>query len=274
MLRHEIISHVGDLPVFFNAYRQTTQLIPSHWHNHLEVIYILDGAMEIVTSETSYTIKAKDMFVINSGAVHLTRIHHTTSVLLLQIPYDLINHAIKDMDDRSFRAYFPYDHFQFDEAYLKMVAYLQELDQLYKEQAPGYPFLFNSTLQQFLYQLYVHHSVHKALVPIPPMGKQRHHLKKAIDYINQHYQEPMSLKTIASHLALNPEYFCRLFKKHMGFTFLEYLNQIRLTHIYEDLIQTDDTITQIQERHGFTNYKVFNRTFKESYGCTPSEARK
>ena len=85
--------------------------------------------------------------------------------------------------------------------------------------------------------------------------------------------EPLSLSDISDRFALNPEYFCRFFKKNMGFTFLEYVNMVRLSHIYSDLMQTGDSITQIMERHGFINYKVFNRMFKEVYGCLPSKFR-
>lgn len=274
MLKHEIVSHVGDLPVFFTKYTESTQLIPSHWHHHIEILHIIEGAMEVVTNEATYTLLANDTFVINAGAVHLTRIHHKTSFILLQIPYELLQHAIKDLDDILFDAYYSYTQLSSDASYLKMMTSLQELLNIYQEKVIGYPFLFNSTLHQFLYELYTHHSIRQTLVPIPSNSKQWDHLKKAVNYINHHYNEPISLKDIATHLALNPEYFCRIFKKHMGFTFLEYLNQIRLTYIYDDLLQTGDTIMQIQERHGFTNYKVFNRMFKESYGYTPSEARK
>lgn len=98
-------------------------------------------------------------------------------------------------------------------------------------------------------------------------------LKDIITYVERHYMEPLSLSDISDRFALNPEYFCRFFKKNMGFTFLEYVNMVRLSHIYSDLMQTGDSITQIMERHGFINYKVFNRMFKEVYGCLPSKVR-
>ena len=105
-------------------------------------------------------------------------------------------------------------------------------------------------------------------------NSSRHHLEKAVTYMQLNYKERLTLSMISKHVALNPEYFCRLFKKHMGFTFLEYLNQIRLIKIYDDLLFTNHTIMIIIERHGFSNYKVFSRLFKESYGCRPSELRK
>lgn len=60
----------------------------------------------------------------------------------------------------------------------------------------------------------------------------------------------------------------------MGMTYLEYLSGIRLTHIYDDLLHTDLSLAQILENNGFTNYKLFRKLFRDSYGCTPGELRK
>ena len=56
-------------------------------------------------------------------------------------------------------------------------------------------------------------------------------------------------------------------------TFSKYLNQIRLMHIYHDLCSTKENILDITEKHGFTNYKLFNKMFQETYGCKPRELR-
>ena len=71
-----------------------------------------------------------------------------------------------------------------------------------------------------------------------------------------------------------PKYFCRFFKKCMGTTFLEYQNEIRLSKIYSDIISTNDKISDILERHGFTNYKLFRHLFRSHFDATPSEIRK
>jgi AraC-like DNA-binding protein len=95
-----------------------------------------------------------------------------------------------------------------------------------------------------------------------------------IDYVKEHYAEPITLKNAAALVSLNQEYFCRFFKKNMGTTFLDYLNEERMSHIYRDVIDTNNSITQILDTHGFTNYKLFIRMFREKYGCTPIKKRK
>ena len=70
------------------------------------------------------------------------------------------------------------------------------------------------------------------------------------------------------------QYFCRFFRKSMGITFLEFVNQVRFSHVCRDILHTDQSIMEILVRHGFTNYKLFRRMFPETYGCTPSAKRK
>lgn len=60
----------------------------------------------------------------------------------------------------------------------------------------------------------------------------------------------------------------------MGITFLKYLNSIRLEHAYIELVNTDHNISEIIERNGFKNYKMFTKLFKDEYDCSPNEKRK
>ena len=105
-------------------------------------------------------------------------------------------------------------------------------------------------------------------------SRQIARLKDVLRYVAKNDQEPIALKEAADIASLNQDYFCRMFKKCMGVTFLEYVNQVRINHIHEGLLATEDSITDILEHNGFTNYKVFSRMFKAQFGMTPRELRK
>lgn len=62
--------------------------------------------------------------------------------------------------------------------------------------------------------------------------------------------------------------------KRICITFLEYQNEIKLSKIYNEVISTDDKISDILTRHGFTNYKLFRKLFYAHFNATPSEIRK
>ena len=55
----------------------------------------------------------------------------------------------------------------------------------------------------------------------------------------------------------------------MGMTFLDYVNSIRLEHIARDLLDTDLSIQDLLEKHGFTNYKLFMKMYKKTVSTAP-----
>jgi AraC-like DNA-binding protein len=273
MATHEIITHKAQLPVYFDIYQSYNQLIPSHWHTHLEVLYIIKGTMNIVRNDEKYTINENDLFIVNSGDIHYTRSIGNAEVLLLQIPYEFLSKSMYQFNTILFREYFSYHELDTNTTYQKMIDHLLAMKSLYLQGEEGYQFLFGSNLYLFLHILYSHYSKRQNLIEKNKDAKHLMRLREIITYVEQHYMEPLTLTEAASLVALNPEYFCRSFKKYMGLSFLEYVNMVRLTHIHSDILETEDNITTIQERHGFSNYKVFNRMFKEVYGCSPSKLR-
>jgi len=70
------------------------------------------------------------------------------------------------------------------------------------------------------------------------------------------------------------EHLCRSFKKHLGFTAMSYINDLRLTYIANTLIYTDDEIIDICYDSGYTNLSWMYSLFKKKYGISPSKFRK
>ncbi len=93
-------------------------------------------------------------------------------------------------------------------------------------------------------------------------------------YIQSHYREEITLEEIAGYFGVSREYFSRFFKKQMGVNFIRYVHLLRLEHIHEDILSGNDSITDIAARHGFNNYKLFTKMFREVYGGGPRDLRK
>lgn len=273
MTSYENIVSRPELNVKFDICYTDNQIVPNHWHNHLEILYILEGAMDIKCNEKSYTLGCGGMFVFNSGDIHYTHSGRDTKVILLQIPYDFLQRVMERYDEIEFEQYFPREQLVAKKSLQRVEVLLLRMKEVYEQSEDGYALLFGSYLNHLLYELYRNHAQRRA-GKTKGDEKNLNRLKEIITYVEAHYAEQVSSAEIAEHFALNAEYFCRYFKKNMGFTFLEYVNLVRLPHIYEDLIHTKDNISEIQERHGFSNNKVFRRMFKEVYGRTPSEVRK
>lgn len=96
---------------------------------------------------------------------------------------------------------------------------------------------------------------------------------EAIRYINDHLKDNLSLSTLASHVALSPFYFTRLFKKETGFTPHEYILTARITNAKFLLKNTPISIKEICYQLGFSAESRFCTTFKSFVHMTPSEYR-
>lgn len=269
---HEMITPLPQLPVYFSVHENTSSLVPSHWHEHIEILMILDGTQHLYIHEKEYVLSKNDIFVINSGDIHSTRVSGYAKILLLQIPWHYLDQSISRFSEVRFQEYFCWRNLQHNPACLNMTQQLFALADIFSVKQDGYELLFNARLHDFLHTLYACFSARTE--ENSRQQKNAARLRETLSFIEQHYKEPVTMRQAAKAAALNPEYFCRVFKRNTGITFLEYVNQVRLTHIYEELVSTEDTVTDILARNGFTNYKIFCRMFRETYGGTPTQVRR
>ena len=96
----------------------------------------------------------------------------------------------------------------------------------------------------------------------------------AIHYLNKHYQEEITLEQVAETVHMSKYHFCRMFHKVTGATFLQYLNNIRLTKVHQLLLQTDLSLADIAIKTGFASTAHLSRIFKSVYYVSPRNFRK
>lgn len=82
------------------------------------------------------------------------------------------------------------------------------------------------------------------------------------------------LSEIVSCSNYDKKYLCNVFKKYIGVTMTEYLNNIRLNYAVGLLRNTNKTISDIALELGFSSVSYFNVIFKKRYGVAPKEIRK
>lgn len=251
---------------------------PLHWHEEIELLYQLNGRSDIQIDGKKYQIQNKLLTVINSRQVHSVHTYSDTSMFIcVHISKKLIEKYIPDID--LYRIYCIPDDIpdsQFPE-YLSVCRQMEDLLRLYITDKLAWQMESEGIILQVLAQLIRHFSRKSAPDEIGLSSADRtsfNRIRDVITYVEEHFREPISLQDIAGHLSLGREYFCRFFKKNMGMSFLRYLNEVRISHVYRDLEQTDAPIAEIAEKNGFHNQKLFNRTFREVYGCTPSAVRR
>nr|WP_319488705.1 helix-turn-helix domain-containing protein [uncultured Caproiciproducens sp.] len=100
-------------------------------------------------------------------------------------------------------------------------------------------------------------------------------INQAKSYISEHFHEPdISLGSVAASANICAPYFCFLFKKEVGETFVGYLTNVRMDKAKELLCCSSKRITQIADEVGYNDYHYFTGLFKKLNGITPCEFRK
>ena len=273
-ISHEIIDVPVDTNVKFRTSIDPGSYIPMHWHRAVEIIYMQEGSLDVTVESESFTIQKEDCIVINGNVLHSTKCTSPNTAILLQIPLDFMEKYIPDLGQLIFLFDFRTkdQRLQTKQAMFKTI--LEQLQIINDVRPDGYLLRFNSLIFELLFQLYHNFAVKILQNNTSQEKKDMDRLEPVLNYISEHYREPISLNEIAEVACLQTGYFCRFFRKKMGITFLEYQNEYRLSFIYRDLITTRDPVHVILERHGFTNYKLFRRIFFEHFGNTPTQIRK
>ena len=99
-------------------------------------------------------------------------------------------------------------------------------------------------------------------------------IKLAVHYIDQHYQEDISLNDLAYRFAMNPSYFSTVFKKVVGKNVTSYIADLRIEAACRLLKETQKSIVDISRSIGYEDIQYFYRVFKNKTGMTPMEFRK
>ncbi len=98
-------------------------------------------------------------------------------------------------------------------------------------------------------------------------------IKRAEDFIDNNLDEDLSLKRISDAVGVHPSYLSRSFNSEKGISLTKYINQKRIDHAKQLLLDRKLTITEIALSVGFNTIQHFGRVFKEVEGCSPSDYR-
>lgn len=250
-------------------------VVNKHVHDWIEIVYLMEGSLEFFINNRKYNLEAFDFIVVNSMEVHSTVCKESNKAIILQIPVKFLSKYLKDVYLYHYHVDMNTNVVSQKSAINKIRKILDELYSGYTQKEEGYILTFYSNVFLLLNILIKEFSIKRDVKEYLKSKKNEDRMQRIIDYVTDHYdEEEISLKSISKFIGLHPVYFSRYFKEQMGVTFLEYVSTVRLERIYQDVLNTDLTIKEIQERHGFYNYKLFVKMFKKTYGTTPLQLRK
>jgi AraC family L-rhamnose operon transcriptional activator RhaR len=140
-----------------------------------------------------------------------------------------------------------------------------------KNECEQKPMGFQEVMRCQLIELLVY-TMRKIQLPNPEAfdnGMIQHVLK----YVQQHYPEKLSLKTITQKYDYSLSRISRIFKSEIGYSFQEYVQSVRIQESCRLLINTTKKVTDIATSVGYSDIKHFNEIFKRQTGMSPRQYR-
>lgn len=262
---------------------QDFEKVNPHWHEQMEIIYIKKGSGVVTVNLKPLEVNAGYIIPILPGELHsisLTRGNDTA-----HMEYENIIFSLSILDSRDENDWCRTNviqaiekgtlHFQrpivpgtgFHNAVSEA---LDKADLVSEMHSEGYPLMLKSCLFQFLFSLFSHKSIEKPA----PVSPHEQILKRIIMYVREHFAEDIPIGKIAAEVEYSPSHFMKFFKTETGHSFIEYLNDYRISYAGYLLKESNDAIGRIASRCGFDNFSYFIRLFRRKYGVTPKEYRK
>ncbi len=224
-----------------------------HFHNSYEFLFVTDGIIECEIDSTTYTLtKGKGIILFPNQSHSYHTVNYSASHLVV-FSKDFIQSFHNEVKG-----------FLFDNPvieYINMEKYIG-----LKENASS-KFLVKSILYEICDMFYRNTNL------IKTKDTQDELSARIVTYIQEHYTENISLKSIASDFNYNYTYLSNYFNKTFKCTFSTFLNTFRLDYALYLLEHTDDKITNIAISSGFSTIRAFNIAFKEKYHVSPKEYR-
>lgn len=243
-----------------------------HFHSFYQVFYLVRGKIKLKVNNIEYLFCKGEFFFINKYELHEYMVIEESYLVVYNFDRYYIQENMPEFDTVRIECNSIGKKEDEKIAWVKGV-----LDGMYKEYHKDtvyHAMGMKSYLFFLCYNLITNFKSEPMLTHIRLMPKGYHRqLYKILEYMHNHYLEPLKLKDVADHFGLTAEYVAKLFKKYFDSTFKKYLDEFKLEKAYSAVTQTDELIVTIAYEYGFSSQKSFIRIFKNRFNSTPTQLR-
>lgn len=265
----------------YSSYYTDSQddIIPWHWHEEMEIVYIESGQMEVKIPSQSFFLEKGDCLVINSNELHYGAAVITCELRSLVFSPSLIagnessvfakKYIQPLLTCNNFCGYFIKAGDNENVAHWFTSAF----EALAKDYC-GYEFIVREMLSHICLFLYEKFNLQADIQEIP-LNKDNLRIKKMLAFIHKYFENDISLSEIAAVADIGERECLRCFQKTIQISPIQYLLKYRIMQGAEMLLRNPtDSISEIATLCGFDSPSNFSKTFKHFYNCTPREYRK
>ncbi|MBN1777292.1 MAG: helix-turn-helix transcriptional regulator [Clostridiales bacterium] len=263
---HKTYDNPLGLPI---AIRKTRNCeFASHWHTDFEAAFVLEGGVRVSLNGIQAQLHEGDAFVCSGGDIHsYAEPSDDLQVLLLTFDPLAARKTGTLVMDSPVRSSVFYRDVKRTGTQLK--ALLNRMYEEYTHMSAGSEFFLYAYILEI--QGILHRYYAKTAFQPGGTGRQTHlHLiRESISYIEAHFAEEITLKSMAKAALMSESNFSREFKKITGTGFKEYVTLVRLREVAAALGEGGAGVAAVAYACGFGSVRTFNRVFRTRYSVTP-----
>jgi AraC-like DNA-binding protein/quercetin dioxygenase-like cupin family protein len=278
----------ASFPFFIHRYRiGKGQAIPTHTHDFLEFVYVVEGDALHEVADHRYALSAGDVFVLEPQTYHSYNATETKDTVvynilfekkllqkefgaLLQMP-SFINFFYLAPFLRKNASFVPYISLK-EHQRMQLETHLNKIVSEFTEQPIGYQLVIKTRWIECLVLLSRFHEENENKYE-SALGHEEW-MESILHFVGQHYRQPLSLSQLSRTCGMSVASFTNKFKKATGMSFVDYKHSLQIRHACELLKDHRNKILYAAYGAGFQDVSFFNRVFRKHMGMTPREFRK
>jgi len=270
-----------DFPVKITRYERLEPgpVFESHWHEQFQFLYFEQGEALIHCNSHPYEIKPGNLVIINSNEIHYGEtLCQRLVYYIVKVDLNFLLSSHVDFCQTKyitpllqgqicFQNYITQDH--------QLAEHVQQIVKEYQQQEAGWELAIKAHISHVIVLLLRHYQ-QELFHPNVQKRQQTnlHQLRTVLEYIDQHYNESISLNDMAILSNMSNQHFCRIFKGITGKRPVDYINYLRVNKAVILLSKSHFNISEIAMAVGFDDSNYFSRLFRKYQKTSPSAMRK
>jgi len=253
-------------------------LTTPHWHREYELVLLTKGKINLGINGNQFQLEEGGIVFFNSGDIHYIVATPDSNRFVYQFDMSLFNESIVKKINlvERLNQVSQVSSLWSDDLRLRVRKILLEIVEEENRQQSDMDFV----IEGLMYQL-----VTLMIREFPKNSETKNTginikskmiletLNKVFLYVESNYENKMTLEDVAEAAGFSVYYFTRFFKKNVGQTFVEFLNNYRIDKAKWEIINTDASISAILNKVRFSSNKTFYRLFKKQTGISPKQYR-
>lgn len=252
-----------------------------HTHEFSELVIITGGHGLHITGEQSWPLAAGDVFVINGPRPH--DYQSMEKLTLINILYQPRKLHLSLADLKALPGY--HVLFRLEPAWRRqhqfksrlhlsppelahVASWVDQLDEELRSRNPGFGFMATA-----IFMLVIGYLSRCYGRSRNPNTQSLWRIAETITHLETHFNEPISLAQLSRMARMSKRSFLRAFTSATDLTPISYLIQLRVNRAAEMLRRSNDSVTDIAFRVGFSDSNYFSRQFHKVLGMTPRKYR-